>query len=152
MSRLEASPRIQFSFAHMLRVRWSEVDLQGIVFNPNYFVYADVGFAEYMRAIGLAYPDELHAAGSDLFMVSAAANFRDSARYDDELEVAVRAAAIGRTSLTLEIQIARDGSLLVLLKLTYVNADRKSQRAETLPIVVVNRIVAFERIAPTRAS
>ena len=129
-AKTEATPRSAFRFAHRLRVRWSEVDPQGIVFNPNYFVYADVGFTEYMRAVGVAYPQELHAAGSDLFTVAAAAQFRDSARYDDELAIAVRAAQIGRTSIRFEMQVYRDDALLVAIELTYVSAGRESRRAE----------------------
>jgi len=36
--------REDFSFVHTLRVRWSEVDMQGIVFNGNYLNYFDVAF------------------------------------------------------------------------------------------------------------
>jgi acyl-CoA thioester hydrolase len=149
-TKAESTPRSAFSFAHRLRVRWSEVDPQGIVFNPNYFVYADVGFTEYLRDVGVAYPQDLHASGSDLFTVAAAARFHDSARYDDELAVAVRAAEIGRTSLRFEVHVYRDDSLLVAIELTYVNAGRESRRAEPVPEGLVERIVAFEQTAPAR--
>ena len=79
-----------FSFFHTLRVRWSELDPQGIVFNPNYFVYFDLGVSEYMRNIGFTYPEGLSAAGCDMFAVQATANFRASARYDDLIQVGVR--------------------------------------------------------------
>jgi acyl-CoA thioester hydrolase len=148
--RAEPTPRSDFRFAHRLRVRWSEVDPQGIVFNPNYFVYADVGFTEYMRDVGVAYPQDLHATGSDLFTVAAAAHFHDSARYDDELAITVRAAEIGRTSLRFEIHVYRDDALLVAIDLTYVNAGRESHRAEPVPETIIERIVAFERTAPAR--
>jgi acyl-CoA thioester hydrolase len=131
-------------------VRWSEVDPQGIVFNPNYFVYADVGFTEYLRDVGVAYPQDLHSTGSDLFTVAAAARFYDSARYDDELSVAVRAAEIGRTSLRFEVHVYRDDALLVAIELTYVNAGRESRRAEPVPASLIERIVAFERTPPAR--
>jgi len=144
------TPRSDFRFAHYLRVRWSEVDPQGIVFNPNYFVYADVGFTEYMREVGLAYPQDLHADGSDLFTVAATAQFRDSARYDDELAIAVRAAEIGRTSLRFEMHVYRNDALLVAIELTYVNAGRESRRAEPVPDALIDRIVSFEQTAPAR--
>ena len=41
--------RPRFGFFHPLRVRWSELDPQGIVFNPNYLVYFDIAVTEYMR-------------------------------------------------------------------------------------------------------
>ena len=37
-----AMPRDDFRLRHELRVRWAEVDPQGIVFNPNYLMYFDV--------------------------------------------------------------------------------------------------------------
>ena len=40
-------------FRHRLRVRWSECDLQGVVFYPNYFAYVDHAITELWReAIG----------------------------------------------------------------------------------------------------
>ncbi len=39
----------RFRQLHSLRVRWAEVDPQGIVFNGNYLTYADVGITEYLR-------------------------------------------------------------------------------------------------------
>ena len=48
--------RSDFRFTHSLRVRWSEVDRQGIVFNGNYLNYFDVAMGEYWRALGFPYP------------------------------------------------------------------------------------------------
>ena len=48
--------REEYTCTHRLRVRWSEVDMQKIVFNGNYLNYIDVAIAEYWRAIGLPYP------------------------------------------------------------------------------------------------
>ena len=39
-----------YTCSHRLRVRWSEVDMQKIVFNSNYLNYIDVAIAEYWRA------------------------------------------------------------------------------------------------------
>ena len=51
--------RNDFSFFHSLRVRWSEVDPQGIVFNGSYLTYADVATTEYYRHLGVSYPADL---------------------------------------------------------------------------------------------
>jgi len=45
--------REDFAFFHTLRVRWSEVDMQSIVFNGHYLNYFDVAFTEYWRHTGL---------------------------------------------------------------------------------------------------
>jgi acyl-CoA thioesterase FadM len=38
--------RSDFRFLHRLRVRWAEVDLQKIVFNPHYLMYLDTALAD----------------------------------------------------------------------------------------------------------
>lgn len=140
-----------FAFHHDLRVRWAEVDPQGIVFNPNYFVYADVGVGEYLRAIGLPYPTGLSEYGTDIFAAAASADFRAPAHYDDELHIGVRVAHLGRTSLRLAIGVFRDEACLVDIALTYVNATIEGRRPAPLPEPFVARVLAFERTAPTRA-
>jgi hypothetical protein len=56
-----------FAFLEPMRVRWSDCDMQGIVFNPNYLVYADNAMTEYMRAVGFPYPEALLSFGADIF-------------------------------------------------------------------------------------
>lgn len=142
--------RDPFAFFYPLRVRWAEVDAQGIVFNPNYFVYFDVGMTEYMRAIGYPYPEMLKELGSDLFAVNATANFLESAHYDELLEIAVRVAKIGRTSFTFGMAIFRNETPLVEGSLTYVNATISTRTPTPLPEDFVARILAHERIVPER--
>src|SRR5690606_20149900 len=51
ISRTEPMQQEDFRFSTSLRVRWAEVDMQGIVFNGHYLTYADVGITEYFRAL-----------------------------------------------------------------------------------------------------
>src|SRR5438445_12442479 len=44
--------REQFWFFHPFRVRYSEIDGQGIVFNVHYLTYFDTTITEYFRALG----------------------------------------------------------------------------------------------------
>ncbi len=143
--------REQFTFFHALRVRWSELDPQGIVFNPNYFVYFDLAITEYMRAIGFTYPEGFTRAGSDMFAVHAQANFRASARYDDQLEIGVRCERIGRSSFAFELAVYRAEALLVGGALVYVNARVETRAPTQVPEELVQAIVAYERFPPTRS-
>ena len=43
--------REEFRFAHPLRVRWAEADMQGVVFNAHYLLYFDVAVTEYWRTL-----------------------------------------------------------------------------------------------------
>ncbi|PZN98135.1 MAG: MFS transporter [Alphaproteobacteria bacterium] len=130
--------RDQFRFFHDLRVRWGEVDAQGVVFNPNYLVFADVAGTEYLRAIGAFGADV-----SDLFVANANVNFRQSARFDDELKIGVRVAYRGRTSLLFVIAMWRDDTLIADVALTYVRVDAETGKPAP-PDAVVGMIESYE--------
>lgn len=110
----------QGPFVHRLRVRWSEIDAQGVVFNPNYFVFADVAATEFLRDRGVlgALDEEMQ----QIFVVDAHAGFKGSARFDDELDIAVRLDRLGRSSFALAVEIRREQTLLTNISLTYVRA------------------------------
>lgn len=139
-----------FTFSHVLRVRWSEVDRQDVVFNPNYFVYFDIAVAEYWRAIGYAYPQALvDRHGCDIYAVKATADFKGSATYEDLIDVRCRVARIGRTSMVLAFGIWKDDTLLTTGELVYVNADLKTRKSTAWPDDIKEAILAYEKLAPT---
>jgi acyl-CoA thioester hydrolase len=140
--------RSDFSFSHPLRVRWAEVDRQGIVFNGHYLTYFDVGITEYWRAIGYPYPDALAEQGSDTFAVKATIEYNAPARYDDLLDVLVRVGRIGRTSLQFLVEIHRGEAQLISGELIYVNADAGTRKPVPVPGFLREAIVRFERVPP----
>ncbi len=144
--------REDFTFSHTLRVRWSEVDRQDVVFNVNYFLYFDVAIAEYWRAIGFPYPQGIvDKFGTDIYAVKATADFRGSATYEDLLDVCCRAQRIGRTSMVFTFGIWRAADLLTTGELVYVNADIKTRRSTPWPDALREAILGYERVAPASA-
>lgn len=122
-----------FPFVHTLRVRWAEVDKQDIVFNGHYLMYFDVAITEYWRRIGVPYPSISQRWGTDLFVVKAAIEYHGPARYDDMLDIGVRVARIGSSSLRFEVGIFRGGEKLIGGELIYVNADPSTRKAIPVP-------------------
>ena len=144
--------REEFRFTHRLRVRWAEVDRQGIVFNGHYLTYFDVGITEYYRALGYPYPDGLAQHGTDLYVRKAELEYHASAEYDDEVDVCVRVERLGRSSFDFRVEIYRADQLLVGGKVIYVNADPVARKSAPLPDFLRNAIKAFEHTAPVEAS
>ncbi len=97
--------RSDFTFFHAMRVRWSEVDAQGVVFNGHYLNYFDVAQTEFLRAAGCPYPDGLRELGTDLYLVRATLELHGPVGFDDEIEIGVRASKIGRTSVTFVFEV-----------------------------------------------
>lgn len=134
-----------------LRVRWAEVDLQGVVFNGHYLTYCDVCVTEYWRAIGMAYPSAFLEIGSDLFVRKATLEYHAPARYDDELEICGRTARLGTTSLAFRVEMYRRGSTgnsLIDGELVYVNTDPATKAPQPVPQRLRERVRAFEATAP----
>ena len=144
--------RDEFRFMERLRVRWADIDAQGIVFNPNYLVYADVGMTEYMREIGFPYPECITPYGADLFTVKSEANYRSSALFDDLLDIAVRVSRIGSSSITYRFGIFRGDELLCDVAITYVSAALDTKKPTPLPEAFIAKILDYEKTPPERKS
>jgi acyl-CoA thioester hydrolase len=142
--------RKDFTAIHRLRVRWAEADMQGIVFNGHYLTYFDVAITEYWRAIGLPYPETTADSGGEMYAVRIGIDYHAPARYDDELEVLIRCARIGRSSLRFLTEVWRLAEHLASGELVYVHADPGSRQSMPLPPRLIAAICGFERAAPER--
>jgi YbgC/YbaW family acyl-CoA thioester hydrolase len=136
--------RHEFRCLHRLRVRWAEVDMQGIVFNAHYLMYFDVGMTEYWRALALPYAEAMQALGGELYVRKATLEFVASARMDDEVDVALRCERIGHTSMTMTGAIFRGERALVGAEIVYVFADPATQTARPVPAALRELIQRYE--------
>ena len=116
------------AFVHELRVRYGECDPQGIVFNANYLLYFDVAFTEMWRA-AVGPWQEMVASGIDAVVGETHLSFQAPARYDDELQLRVQIAQLGRTALTTEIDVLRGEELLVAGWLRHVCVSTQSTKS-----------------------
>ena len=69
-----------------VRVRYAETDKMGVVYYANYLVWFEVGRTDLLRLSGWSYR-EMETDGFALPVVEAHCEYRQSARYDDELEI-----------------------------------------------------------------
>jgi YbgC/YbaW family acyl-CoA thioester hydrolase len=125
--------RSDFRFMHRLRVRWAEVDAQKIVFNPQYLMYFDTATSDYWRAMAFPYPQAFEHFGGDLFVRKASVEYHASAHYDDVLDVGIRCARIGNSSIVFSSGIFRQDGLLVGCEVVYVFADPATKTSKTVP-------------------
>ena len=140
--------RADFRFVNTLRVRWAEVDKQGIVFNGHYLTYFDVGVTEYYRTIGMPYPEGIVSEGSDVYAKKAEIEYHASAQYDDLIDVCVRVCRIGQTSFAFRIELYRGDELLVSGELVYVNANPVTRKSTPLPDSLTSAFRGFELLPP----
>jgi YbgC/YbaW family acyl-CoA thioester hydrolase len=137
--------RQSFRFFHRLRVRWAEVDMQKIVFNGHYLMYLDTAVADYWRALALPYEEAMHKLGGDLYVKKATLEYNASAKYDDVLDIGMRCAKIGNSSMQMLGGIFHGDKLLVSGELLYVYADLATQTSRKVPDALRELLEGFER-------
>jgi acyl-CoA thioester hydrolase len=93
-------------FRHDLRVRYSECDVQGVVFNANYLSYFDISMTELWRAAFGSYGSMMER-GYDLVVAEAHIRFEAPARFDEQLVLEVEIEKLGNTSIVTAHRLRR---------------------------------------------
>ena len=137
--------RQDFRFAHRLRVRWVEVDMQQIVFNGHYLMYFDTAVTDYWRRLAMPYAATMHQLGGDLYVKKASLEYHASAEMDDFLDVCMRCEHIGNSSMRFVGGIFRGDQLLISSELVYVYADPVAKKSQPIPEALREMLQAFER-------
>ena len=139
--------RQDFRCLEPLRVRWAEVDMQGIVFNGHYLMYVDTALAGYWRALAMPYHEAMSGLGGDLYVRKATLEYLASARDGEELQVGIRCARVGNTSMAFTAAFFRGETVLVTGEIVYVFADA-SQTPRPVPQPLRDAMAAFEAGEP----
>jgi acyl-CoA thioester hydrolase len=132
-------------FRYLLRVRFQEVDAQGVVFNARWVDYIDVAMAEFGRVVfGGVQPAQ---TGIDWRLVKQTVEWKAAGRYDDVLEARIRTVRLGTSSFTLAFEFRRHGTnaVLVTAETVYVRVDVAANASK--PLDPAHR-AALERGAP----
>lgn len=120
------------AFTHSIRVRYSECDPQGVVFNANYLSYFDVAITELWRERLGGY-QELLAAGVDSVVAEAGVRYLVPVRYDDVIELEVSVVKVGNTSLVTGHRIIRGGEVCAEGSVRYVFIATATSRPTPIP-------------------
>ena len=135
-------------FSHPVSVRYLEVDAQGVVFNSWYLAYFDDAMTAFLKARGLPYRTMVEA-GYDVQLVRSEIDWRSGVRWEDEIEVVVATARIGRTSFALDFEVRRDGSEVTCTGRTvYVVIATDGSGKREIPALIAD---ALGEPAPLRA-
>ena len=129
--------RSDFRFGWRMRARYAEIDAQSVVFNSRYLEYFDIGITEYWRTVGM-YDDPETA---EFHVAKAVVEYKSPILLDEEFDVCVRCAKIGRSSMTFlfEIHGAGKDELRAIGEEISVHVAEVRGRSARLP----DRIVAM---------
>ena len=108
-----------------VRVRYAETDKMGVVYYANYFVWFEVGRTDLLREAGWSYR-EMETEGFTLPVIEAHCAYRESAKYDDDLEVRTTGAMLSpvRVRFTYEVVRLADAATLATGTTVHATLDR----------------------------
>lgn len=121
-------------FRYPFRVRYSEVDPQGVVFNSRYLEYADLLVSEFFReARGRGMP-----AGVEFHVRKAEVDYLVPIRLEELIEGRLTLEAIGNSSMRTLVTLhgAEDGVLRAEIRLLTVHVDLAEGRPTPVPDAV----------------
>ena len=135
-----------YKFFHTLRVRYAEVDAQGIVFNSHYLTYFDCAITEYYRKIKYNYISEVKKNKKDFHVIKTTIEYKKPISFDQIIDLGVKISKIGNTSLTFDISIYsnRKNILLAEGNIIQVYTDQIKKCSTPLSKSFVKKIRKFE--------
>ena len=112
-----------------LRVYYEDTDAEGVVYYANYLKFAERARTELLRELGFEHHDLMNGDGVAFFVRRCLADFKQSARLDDALEVVSEIEKVGGASLDAHQAITRDGEDLVSLDIRLACLDGNGKAA-----------------------
>ena len=97
-----------------VRVRYAETDRMGVVYYANYLVWFEVGRTEWLRRTGWSYRAMEREGGIQLPVIEAHCQYRQPARYDDEVDIAATATLLTPVRVRFDYRLTRAGDDLLL--------------------------------------
>lgn len=97
-----------------VRVRYAETDRMGVVYYANYLIWFEVGRTEWLRQAGWSYSAMEREGGVQLPVIEAHCEYRQPARYDDEVDIDARATLLTPVRIRFDYALTRaaDGTPL----------------------------------------
>jgi acyl-CoA thioester hydrolase len=128
-------------------VRYAETDQMGIVYYANYLVWFEVGRTDLLRHEGWSYKD-MEADGFSLPVVEAHCDYRQSARYDEDIDIKTTGTLLSPVRVRFEYEVVRcaDAALLAHGHTVHAVLDRAGK-----PRRLPDRVRALFASAPTGA-
>jgi acyl-CoA thioester hydrolase len=126
-------------FVHRIRVRYAEVDGQGVVFNAHWLTYCDDACTRFMDSMGFGtiWIDEF-----DVMLVRADLEWQGPARFDDWVDIAVQPTRLGTKSFDLSYRASVAGVPACTATITYVSVKPGANTSVEIPASVRRELEA----------
>jgi len=105
---MRPQPDAESKSTYVVRARFCDTDLMGIVHHARYLEYFEAARVEYLHRRGVEYL-EWTKRGSHLPIVDVGIRYRKSVRFDERLAIETTLAELGRATVTFTYRVLRGG-------------------------------------------
>ena len=140
--------KTDFKFTYTFRVRYAEVDAQGIVFNAHYLTYFDCVITEYYRKLKYNYSAEVKKNKKDFHVIKTTIDYKKPLLFDQLIDACIVTSNIGFSSVNFDIGLYENkkSKLLALGNIVQVYTNQITMKSTKLPINFIKKIKKFENI------
>jgi acyl-CoA thioester hydrolase len=132
-----------YSHQTKIRVRYSETDQMGYVYNGNYAQYYEVGRVEMLRSLGMTY-GSMESEGVMLPLLEMNCKFIKPAHYDQELTIKTTVKERPGVRMYFDYEIYNEEEELINIgSTTLVFFDMVKKRPCHPPVEFMNKIAHF---------
>ncbi len=142
---------MDFPVTYVRKVRFSDSDAQGIVFNGNYLTYFDDTITDYLEATGIGW-DGMTEQGIDMVLGRAEVDFRAAGQIGDVLITGAKVVEIGRTSVVFEMRTWDQATSRTIAegRLIQVMIDHRTHRPTPVPEWFIEAVERLQRAPSLR--
>lgn len=122
------------SHKNLLKVRYSEIDSQAIVYNSHYLTYFDISLTELMDDV-FNQQVYIKESGNEFHTVNINMSYLAPAKLNDQLEVYSAIKSIGNSSITFAQEIYKkdEDELLNKAEIVWVNTHQATHSSKSIP-------------------
>ena len=129
---------------HSLKVRYSEIDSQSIVYNSHYLTYYDISLADLLDQ---AFDQEeyIEKTQNEFHTVNVNMSYKAPAKLNDTLEIYSAIKMIGNSSITFSQEIYKKDSddLINAVEIIWVNTHQPSHKSVKIPDDIRKKLEKF---------
>jgi acyl-CoA thioester hydrolase len=123
-------------FSHTIRVRYAEIDGQGVVFNAHWLTYFDEACTRFVESWGFG--SDFWIYQFDVMLAKAVLEWSGPARFDDWINVDVEPTRIGTKSFDVRYRASVNGRPACDAVITYVAINPGTNNSIEIPDAVRN--------------
>jgi len=121
------------TLTHRMTVRMYDTDAAGILYFANQFRFAHDALEAWMAQQGVSFGSMLESGPYLLVIVHASANYSQSLKVGDSIDIQITVTHIGTTSFRLHYVVTRHGQEVGNMTTVHVCIDHQTRQKRALP-------------------